>query len=176
MDAAATDPAVRPGGRGRRPGSAARDRKAPGAVRLRPRFVVAAVVVALLAFLLWPESPPRPSGAWMARAGVAPRSVRADGLEIRYVRRGEGPVLLLLHGFAASIYTWSEILPELARSHDVVALDFPGFGGSQIPPGLTGSRLAQVVPAVMDQLAVSRATLVGNSLGGAVAAVVAARH
>ena len=144
--------------------------------KLRPRVVIAVLAIALLAFLLWPESAPSPSGAWMARAGVTPRLVRADGLEIRYVRRGEGPVVLLLHGFASSIYTWTDILPELARRHDVVALDFPGFGGSEIPAGLTGSRLARVVPALMDQLAIPRATLVGNSLGGGVAAVVAARH
>ena len=142
----------------------------------RPRVFVGSFVIGLLGILLWPEATPKPSGAWMARAEVTPQLVRADGLELRYVRRGQGPVMLLLHGFAASIYTWGEMLPELARNHEVVAFDLPAFGGSEIPKGLTGSRLAQVVPALMDQLRIPRATLVGNSLGGAVAAVVAARH
>jgi pimeloyl-ACP methyl ester carboxylesterase len=145
--------------------------------RARRGIVAAAVLIAVAtALLFWPEAPPAPSGAWLARAGVTPRLARAGGLEVRYVRRGRGPVLILLHGFASSIYSWSEVLPALARSHDVVALDLPGFGGSEVPAELTGSRLVGVVPALMDQLAIPRATLVGNSLGGAVAALVAARH
>ena len=62
-------------------------------------------VLLLAALVLWPQAPPHPTGAWMARAGVSPRYVEAGGQRIRYVRRGSGRPLVLVHGFASSIYT-----------------------------------------------------------------------
>jgi pimeloyl-ACP methyl ester carboxylesterase len=112
----------------------------------------------------------------MARAGVVPRTLDAAGWRVRYVRAGTGPPLLLLHGFASSIYTWSETLPALAAHHDVIALDFPGFGGTETRPTLTADDLARVVPAVADGLGLGAYDLAGHSLGGAVAAVTAAAH
>ena len=81
-----------------------------------------------------------------------------------------------LHGFASSIYTWADVIPRLAADHDVVALDLPGFGGSDVRPELTPSVYPATVLAVMDRLGIARATLAGNSLGGGVAVVLAARH
>jgi pimeloyl-ACP methyl ester carboxylesterase len=115
-------------------------------------------------------------GAWMARAEVAPAFVDVPGARVRYVRRGGGPPVVLLHGFASSLYTWKDVLPALAAGHDVVAIDFPGFGGSSIPRALRGGSYPGVVLAVMDRLGLERATLVGNSLGGSVAVAVAAER
>lgn len=136
-------------------------------------FVLAACGVAAG---VWCARPPGPTGAWMARAGVAPRQIDAAGWRVRYVRSGTGRPLVLLHGFASSIFTWSETLPALAARHDVVALDFPGFGGTQTRPTLTADDLARVVPAVADGLGLGAYDLVGHSLGGAVAAVTAAEQ
>jgi pimeloyl-ACP methyl ester carboxylesterase len=137
----------------------------------------AAVPVVLAgALFLWPQSPPHASGAWMQRAGVWPRYVDVGGLRVRYVRRGSGRPLLLAHGFSSSIYTWAEALPLLARNHDVVAVDLPGFGGSDIPARFDSSASAELLSRVMDALGIERASLAGNSLGGALAAVTAARH
>jgi len=130
----------------------------------------------LLAVLVVPETPPAPPGAWWRRAGVRARYEDVDGLRVRYVRRGRGPALVLLHGFASSIYTWADVIPRLAADHDVVALDLPGFGGSDVRPELTPSVYPATVLAVMDRLGIARATLAGNSLGGGVAVVLAARH
>jgi pimeloyl-ACP methyl ester carboxylesterase len=127
------------------------------------------------ALVLWPEAPPHPSGAWMRQAGVTPRYVDVAGTRLRYVRRGSGPPLLLLHGFSASIYTWAEALPLLAERHDVIAVDLPGFGGSDIPPYFDAKLAAVLVPVLMDRLGLERASLAGNSLGGAIAAATAAR-
>jgi pimeloyl-ACP methyl ester carboxylesterase len=112
----------------------------------------------------------------MAAAGLTPRFETVDGVRLRYVRAGDGPALVLLHGFASSIVTWRETLPALSRSHDVVALDFPGFGGSEIRPRLAPSAYPRLVTGLMDRLGIPRASLVGNSLGGGVAVVVAATH
>jgi pimeloyl-ACP methyl ester carboxylesterase len=112
----------------------------------------------------------------MARAGVTPREVNAAGLRIRYIRRGSGPAVVLLHGFSSSIYTWAEVVPRLAERYDVVAVDLPGFGGSEIPRRLDAATTQRLLPEVMDGLGLQRASLAGNSLGGAIAAVTAARR
>jgi pimeloyl-ACP methyl ester carboxylesterase len=83
---------------------------------------------------------------------------------------------VLVHGLASSIYTWAEVLPRLAERYDVVAVDLPGFGGSDIPARLDTATVGRLLPEVMDALGLARASLAGNSLGGALAAVTAARH
>jgi pimeloyl-ACP methyl ester carboxylesterase len=127
----------------------------------------------LLALIVAGERPASATGRWLRRAGLEPRWCEVEGLRVRYVRKGTGPSLLLLHGLGSSIYSWSEVIDGFARRHDVVALDLPGFGGSDAPADLTLRRLVVVVPAVMDRLGVERASLIGNSLGGAVAALLA---
>jgi pimeloyl-ACP methyl ester carboxylesterase len=58
----------------------------------------------------------------------------ADGLELHYVRWGEGiPRVLLLHGWPGFWYDWRRVLPRLAPAVSVVALDFRGFGASAKP-------------------------------------------
>lgn len=138
--------------------------------------VAAVMVLALAAALLLPEPAAGPVGGWMARADVAPAFVDIGGSRVRYVRRGSGPPVVLLHGFASSLYTWKDVLPALAASHDVVAIDLPGFGGSSIPRRLQAASYPGVVLGVMDRLGLGRATLVGNSLGGSIAVAVAGEH
>ena len=111
-----------------------------------------------------------PTGGWLAQAGLEPRFAEVDGLRLRYVRAGQGSPVLLLHGFSSSLYTWRDVLPGLARSHDVVALDFPGFGGSQIPADLSPERMRRAALGLARQLGLQRPAVVGHSMGGAVAA------
>lgn len=122
-----------------------------------------------------PEPAPGPTGAWLGAADLAPRFETLEDVRVRYVRAGTGPPVVLLHGFASSIYTWKEVLPALAREHEVVALDLPGFGQSDQPVDLSFELYPRVVLALMDRLGLARVSLVGNSMGGAVAIVVAAR-
>ncbi|MGE0455073.1 MAG: alpha/beta fold hydrolase [Vicinamibacteria bacterium] len=131
--------------------------------------------LALLLFALsFVAEPVPPTGAWLERAGLSARFETVDGVPIRYVRAGQGPPLVLVHGFGSSVYTWADLLPELARSHDVVALDLPGFGGSGLPEALSFEHLPEAVVGLMDRLGLERASLVGNSLGGATVAWIAA--
>ena len=130
----------------------------------------------LAALTLVPEPalpPPRP---WIFDAGLSLGYLDMGGWRIRYVAAGEGPPVVLLHGLASSAYTWKDAMPALARTHTVIAFDFPGFGDSSIPRPLDAADYPGVTLAVMDRLGIARATLVGNSIGGAVAAVVAAEH
>lgn len=143
------------------------------------RWAAGLLLLAALVAGIWiarGEAPPQPPGRWWQRAGVAPRYQDVSGLRVRYVRTGRGPAMILLHGLGSSIYTWADVIPALAQDHDVVAADLPGFGGSDIPDELAPSVYPATVLGLMDRLGISRATLVGNSLGGAVAVVLAARH
>jgi pimeloyl-ACP methyl ester carboxylesterase len=134
------------------------------------------ILLAALVFVLWPVPFAHDTGTWMAAAGVEPRYETIDGLRLRYVRKGEGPPVLLLHGISSSLYTWKDVLPALAAHHDVIAMDFPGFGDSAIPAPASGERTLRSVVGLMDRLGIARASVVGNSLGGAIAVALAARY
>ncbi len=96
----------------------------------------------------------------------------ADGRRLR-VRRlpGRGSPLVLLHGLLDSSEGWREIAMSSPRPS--VAFDLPGFGGSDLPTRPRISAYAQDVAEALRQLELSTVTLVGHSLGGAVAAAVA---
>ncbi|HMQ31690.1 MAG TPA: alpha/beta fold hydrolase, partial [Chloroflexaceae bacterium] len=95
---------------------------------------------------------------------------------ISYLASGEGPPLLLLHGFGATARIWDDTRAALADLRAAYALDLPGFGES--PPRAaapTLPALADEVLACADALGLARFDLLGHSLGAAVAAVLAAR-
>ncbi len=87
--------------------------------------------------------------------------------------RGHGAPLVLLHGLFDSSEGWCDLAGRSARP--CVAIDLPGFGGSDLPVGQRIDCYADDVAFALDELRVRRATLVGHSLGGAVAAAVAER-
>jgi pimeloyl-ACP methyl ester carboxylesterase len=122
------------------------------------------------------DRPPLPPGKWLSTAGLTPRFETVDGHRIRYVRAGRGPAVVLVHGFGSSIYTWKDVIPGLAADHDVVALDLPGFGGSDQPADLSFLDLPRAVLGLVNRLDLPRTALVGNSMGGAAVALVAALH
>jgi 4,5:9,10-diseco-3-hydroxy-5,9,17-trioxoandrosta-1(10),2-diene-4-oate hydrolase len=141
----------------------------------RAGVLAALLAGAALTVLFWPEAPPGPTGLWLSAAGLEARYASVAGLRVRYVRAGSGPAVVLLHGLASSIYTWKDVLPALAADHDVVALDLPGFGDSDQPVPLRGALLPEVVAHLIAGLGLERPALVGHSLGGAVAVLLAAR-
>jgi pimeloyl-ACP methyl ester carboxylesterase len=88
---------------------------------------------------------------------------------------GQGPPILLIHGFGASSFTWSKILPSLAVRHRVVTLDLKGFGRSRKPRDgrYTLRDQAAAVISVIKELDLSGMTVIGHSMGGGVALLVA---
>ena len=58
-----------------------------------------------------------------------------EGARIRYVDVGQGPAVVLIHGYASSLETWAALIPQLAKTHRVLALDLKGFGWSDRPEG-----------------------------------------
>lgn len=101
---------------------------------------------------------------------------------IRYHEAGEGDPVILLHGSGPGASAWSNFsqnIEVLARKYRVIALDFPGWGRSDEFDPQTAHRFAvnaEVVVGLMDALDISRAALVGNSMGGIASQMVTALH
>lgn len=97
------------------------------------------------------------------------------GLRTRYLVRGSGPPVLVLHGWGASIEAVIPIVAGLAPVATVYALDLPGHGQSALPPEPWGVREYQAfVAAFMDELEIERPAIVGHSNGGRIAIRMAA--
>jgi len=96
-----------------------------------------------------------------------------DGVRLHYVEAGEGPLVLLLHGFPAFWYAWRDQIPALAAAgYRVVAPDMRGYNLSEKPPGVISYRVEALtadVAALIRHLGVEWATVVGHDWGGAVA-------
>lgn len=104
------------------------------------------------------------------------RFVEINGLRVHYKLTGTGkPVFVLLHGFGASLYSWSAIFAPLGELGTVIAYDRPAFGLTERPLTWEGqdpsSPQAQVdlLLGLLDHFGVERAILVGNSASGTVA-------
>ena len=98
---------------------------------------------------------------------IEERTIRVEGLPVRYLTAGEGSPLVLLHALGESSLDWQWVIPVLARTHRVYAPDLIGFGDSAKPAADYSPRfLARTVAAFFDALGIERATVVGNSLGG----------
>lgn len=106
-----------------------------------------------------------------------PREIDVGGRRLRYLEMGDGNgvPIVLLHGFGGDLNTWMFTQPALAEGRRTIALDLPGHGGSSKDVGAgDAAELADAVKAAMDALAMPRAHLVGHSMGGAIAATLAA--
>ena len=96
--------------------------------------------------------------------------------------RGAGEPVLLLHGFPASSYLWSDVVPRLPAGHRVIVPDLLGFGRSEPPqPGQLDSDLtvgghAHRIVQLLDVLNAGQACIVGHGFSAAVALAIAARH
>jgi pimeloyl-ACP methyl ester carboxylesterase len=103
-------------------------------------------------------------------AGNAGRFVSVDGVRTYYRLQGCGPALVLLHGLALSHLSWRATSSALAEHFTVYTLDLPGFGYSDKPLGYgSARRTAAFVDRFLATLRLERVTLIGHSLGGAVA-------
>src|SRR6201993_5016729 len=96
--------------------------------------------------------------------------VELHGDRIAYRDVGRGPALLLIHGMAGSSATWQAIIPQLSKKYRVIAPDLLGHGESAKPRGdYSLGAFAVWLRDLLDELAVTQATVVGHSLGGGVA-------
>ncbi len=110
---------------------------------------------------------------------VPGRFIRVGGHRVHVVERGAGPAILLVHGTAGTTLDWeTSVLDDLARDHHVVALDLYGMGFSERDDGFAyGFTLwADQLVGTLDALGLERVSVIGQSLGGAIALVFAGRY
>jgi pimeloyl-ACP methyl ester carboxylesterase len=103
--------------------------------------------------------------------------MRIDGRDANFVDAGEGPAVIFVHGLGASWQSWLENIPEFSRDRRVVAMDLPGFGCSDLPEhDISIEHYADWTFRLLDELGIERGTIVGNSMGGFIAADMAIRQ
>ncbi|MCH7660050.1 MAG: alpha/beta hydrolase [Euryarchaeota archaeon] len=103
-----------------------------------------------------------------------------NGVRTHYVEAGEGPLVVLLHGFPEHWYSWRKQLPALVDAgYRVVAPDLRGYNRTEKPIGVDAYRIGHLVAdvrALIEHCGEERAHLVGHDWGGVIAWEVAARH
>lgn len=96
--------------------------------------------------------------------------VTINGHRRAYVRAGQGPALLLLHGIGCDHHTWDQVVDDLARDHTVIVPDLLGHGASDKPRAdYSLGGYANGMRDLLSVLQVERVTVVGHSFGGGVA-------
>lgn len=107
------------------------------------------------------------------------RFLSIGGRLVHVEQAGQGEPVVLLHGFGASTYSWRKVMPGLAASFHVIAIDFNGFGYTERPRDLesyTKEGQGKMVLDVMDALKIERAHIIGHSYGGGITLWLASRH
>jgi len=103
------------------------------------------------------------------------RTISIDGAELHYRDEGSGPALVMIHGLGSCGDDWEDQAPAFAPRFRVIRPDLRGHGASRAAPGPhTIGQFASDLREMLGALAVERATLLGISMGGAVALQVAA--
>lgn len=93
--------------------------------------------------------------------------LRVGDVDIHVAHAGDGPPLLLIHGYPQHWYVWRRLLPALARERRVICPDLRGFGWSEAPDsGYDKETLMRDVLGVLDELEVDRVPIVGHDWGG----------
>ncbi|XGV98628.1 MAG: alpha/beta fold hydrolase [Leptolyngbya sp. BL-A-14] len=108
----------------------------------------------------------------MSEASWHHDTIHTNGINLHYVAQGEGPLMLMLHGFPEFWYSWRHQIPEFARDHKVVALDLRGYNDSDKPEAQSAYVMAEFikdVKGVIEGLGYDRCILVGHDWGGMIA-------
>ena len=98
--------------------------------------------------------------------------VTTNGIRLHYVTQGEGPLMLMLHGFPEFWYSWRYQIPEFARDFKVIALDLRGYNDSDKPEEQSAyvmDEFVQDIKGVIQRLGYSKCVLVGHDWGGGIA-------
>jgi pimeloyl-ACP methyl ester carboxylesterase len=117
------------------------------------------------------------TGAALADAQAVGNRVRVNGMRMYYEVSGNGDPLVVLHGAYMNIPTMGTIIPMLAKTHKVYAVEFQGHGRTtDIDRPITYPNLADDVAAFMDAVGLTKADVFGYSMGAEVGLQLAIRH
>lgn len=109
--------------------------------------------------------------------GFFHRFAEAGGVKIHYVTGGQGPAIVLLHGYPFTWFEWRKVMPALAAGYTVIAPDLRGCGDSEKPEeGYAETNVAEDVRQIVRQLGFAEINLVGRDIGMPIAYAYAAAH
>jgi pimeloyl-ACP methyl ester carboxylesterase len=140
-------------------------------MKTRHIHLLFALCTALLGFAALPKT-------MLAQSAdaVASRTAQVDGVTLHYLTAGQGPAVILLHGYTQTSRMWRPIIPKLSQKFTVIAPDLPGIGDSSIPrDGLDMKTTAIRIHALTKSLGIQRAEVVGHDIGLMVAYAYAAQ-
>ncbi|WP_321874208.1 alpha/beta fold hydrolase [Burkholderia ubonensis] len=113
----------------------------------------------------------------MSNIELVHHTIEANGIRQHYVEAGEGPTVVLLHGFPETYYAWRHQIPILAQQFRVIAPDLRGYGATDKPAaGYDKRTMANDLRALLDKLDIDRIALVGHDRGARVATRFAKDH
>jgi pimeloyl-ACP methyl ester carboxylesterase len=104
--------------------------------------------------------------------------VEGDRIHFRDTGNPNGPVIVFIHGFGASLHTWQDWSNSLGQDYRVIRFDLPGFGltGPDVQGNYSDDRTNEIILGLMQRLKVQKIVLVGHSIGGRIAWYFAAKH
>jgi pimeloyl-ACP methyl ester carboxylesterase len=154
------------------------------------RIAIKTAILSLLMILAWgcashpadqPSTRPvaeTPAPTEALPTGFTEKTADVDGVKIAYKIGGNGPLVILLHGYAETSHMWLPLLPQLQSSHTVIAPDLRGFGDSSRPAtGYDKKNMAQDIHELVHQLGYNQpAIVVGHDIGLMVAYAYAAQY
>jgi pimeloyl-ACP methyl ester carboxylesterase len=116
------------------------------------------------------------AGPVFAAPEILSRTAKVDDVELHYLTAGQGPAVLLLHGYAETSRMWRPLISKLAEKFTVVAPDLPGIGDSSIPSDkIDMISAAERIHALVHSLGLEKARVVGHDIGLMVAYAYAAK-
>lgn len=137
------------------------------------KMIIRAVyrVTAILVFALMIYLPAH------AQDRIEDRFADVNGVRLHYLVAGKGDLVILLHGYAQNSHMWRPLLPQLAKTHTVIAPDLRGFGQSSKPmTGYDKKTMAQDIHALAQSLGYQHEVVVGHDIGLMVAYAYAAQY
>lgn len=147
-------------------------------------FIAVLIVVLVWLVLVWLVSlliealrqAPGTPDAMPWDPSVQPAYVAVHGVNLRYLKVGDGPTLVLLHTLRTQLDLFHKVIPELARDFTVYALDLPGHGYSDIPDGpYDADFFVAYVEGFLEELDLTDVILSGVSIGASISLLIAAR-
>jgi pimeloyl-ACP methyl ester carboxylesterase len=103
--------------------------------------------------------------------------IKISGIETRYISQGEGPAVLLVHGFGGFLESWEYNMADLSINHTVFAIDLPGHGKTaKVEEGYTLKYAVDFVLDFIKSMGIGPVSLVGHSAGGLICGAIAADH
>jgi pimeloyl-ACP methyl ester carboxylesterase len=110
-------------------------------------------------------------------AGITEKSATVNGIRINYKIAGQGPGVVLLHGYTETSRMWLPLMPQLATNHTVIAPDLRGAGESERPQGGYDKKtMAKDIRELVHQLGFKQVSVAGHDIGLMVAYAYAAQY